>query len=150
MIKYIDKLIKVLKAEAFMAWSATAVAIGLGEMNVIANGAIKPNSAAEFKVNTFVIILTVVGVPLALKLFALNTTKGLRRMNNDEALGTYHAWSAVRMGILCIDAVLGIVAYYLTLNVTGALCAVVAIASTLYCWPSRKKVSDYLDGLNND
>lgn len=150
MTKYIDKLTKVLKVEFYAAWFLVALTACFGELGVIANGAVQPNSASEFKMNTVVIVLTVVGVPLALKLFSLNTTKGLRRMNNDEALGTYHVWSLVRMGILCLDAVLGFVAYYLTLNVTGALCALVALAVTMVCWPSDKKISVYLDELDNN
>lgn len=150
MTKYIDKLEGTLKAEFLVAWLIAAVVACLGETDIIPNGLIMPNSTGEFKANTVVVILTVIGVPLALKLFSLNTTKGLRRMDNDEALKAYHVWSVVRMTILCLDAALGLAAYYVTLNVTGALCALVALAASVCCWPSSSKISTYLEGLNND
>ena len=123
----------------------SAIIIVSGELDIIPNGIVQPHSNAEFKLNTMVIILTVVGVPTSLKLFSLNTTKGLRRMNNDEALRSYHVWSTVRMAVLTADAILGFVAYYLSLNVTGLLCALVAMATTFYCWPVEHKISDYVD-----
>ncbi len=150
MTKYIDKLMGTLKAEFFVTWLIAAIVACLGETDIIPNGLIMPNTTGEFKVNTIVVILTVVGVPLALKLFSLNTTKGLRRMDNDEALKAYHVWSSVRMAILCLDMCLGLAAYYVTLNVTGALCALVALATSVCCWPSSGKISAYLDALNND
>lgn len=150
MTKYIDKLMKTLKVEFFATWLVAAVMAVLGETDVIPNGLVGPNTTGEFKINTAVIMLTVVGVPLALKLFSLNTTKALRRMDNDEALSSYHVWSVVRMAILALDIALGLAAYYVTLNVTGLFCALVALATTLYCWPSSDKISAYLNGLNNE
>ena len=145
MDKYINRLLKTLKIEFLASWLIAIVAAVMGQVDIIPNGIVQPHSNAEFKLNTMVIILTVVGVPTSLKLFSLNTTKGLRRMNNDEALRSYHVWSTVRMAVLTADAILGFVAYYLSLNVTGLLCALVAMATTFYCWPVEHKIADYVD-----
>lgn len=150
MVKYIERLLKALKVELLIVWLIVAAVVALGEIEVIPNGMVIPNSEMEFKWNTVVILLTVVGIPAALRLFVLNTTKGLRRMNNEEALNAYHVWSAVRMGILCVTAVLGVVAYYVTMNVTGVFCVLVALLTTLYCWPTCEKVQAYLEGVNNE
>ncbi len=150
MVKYIERLLKALKVELLIVWLIVAAVVALGEIEVIPNGMVIPNSEMEFKWNTVVILLTVVGIPAALRLFVLNTTKGLRRMNNEEALNAYHVWSAVRMGILCVTAVLGVVAYYVTMNVTGVFCTLVALLTTLYCWPTCEKVQAYLEGVNNE
>lgn len=150
MVKYIEKLLKVLKVELLMAWVIVAVVVVLGELDVIPNGMVASHSEMEFKLNTVVILLTIVGIPVALRLFVLNTTKGLRRMNNDEALNAYHVWSAVRMGLLCLTAVWGVVTYYVTMNVSGIFCALVSLFTTLYCWPSCEKVQTYLEGVNNE
>lgn len=150
MVKYIERLLKALKVELLIVWLIVAAAVALGELGVIPNGMVTPNSEMEFKWNTIVILLTIVGIPVALRLFVLNTTKGLRRMNNEEALNAYHVWSAVRMGILCVTAVLGVVAYYVTMTASGFFCALVALLTTLYCWPSCEKVKAYLEGVNNE
>ena len=150
MSKYIEKLRKVLTCELVAVWLLAVVAVVLGECGVIPNGVVMPHSEDEFVLNSTVVLLTVGGIPLALRLFSLNTTRSLRRMNNDEALRSYHVWSVVRLGILCVDAVLGIVAYYLAVSVSAAMCALIALVVTLYCWPSSVKISEYLEAVNNE
>ena len=150
MEKYIQKLCRTLKIELGLAWLVATVAVVLGELNVIPNGVVQPHSQDEFLFNTAAIVLTVVGIPLAMRLFTLNTTKGLRRMNNEEALASYHVWSALRMGILTLTAVFCIVVYYMVAHVSGAFCALMALCVTLYCWPTAEKISSYLTIVNND
>ena len=133
-----------------VVWLMLVVAVVLGELDVIPNGVVPPHSTEEFKLNTAVIVLTIIGVPVAIRLFTLNTTKGLRRMNNEEALKSYHVWSAVRLGILALAAASGIVVYYLAMSISGVFCALVALCATVYCWPSKEKISSYLEGVNNE
>ena len=139
-----------LKIEMLLVWLIVAVAVVLGELDVIPNGVVQPHSAEEFKLNTVAIVLTIIGVPAAIRLFTLNTTKGLRRMNNDEALKSYHVWSIVRLGILCLAAVFSVAVYYLATSVSGIFCALVALCVTIYCWPSCEKISSYLEGVNDE
>lgn len=150
MIKYIEKLLRVLRIELAAAWLLVVVVVVLGELDVIPNGSVLPHSAEEFKLNTVAIVLTVIGIPAAIKLFTLNTTKGLRRMNNEEALHSYHVWSLVRMGILCVAAVFSMVDYYLATSVTGFFCTLIALLATLYCFPSSEKISSYLENVNEE
>ena len=72
MVKYIERLLKALKVELLIVWLIVAAAVALGEMGVIPNGLVIPNSEMEFKWNTAVILLTIVGIPVALRLFVLN------------------------------------------------------------------------------
>lgn len=148
--KYIQKLYRVLLAELLVVWGVSIVVVVLGQMDVIPNGIVDAHSNEEFVLNTVSIILTVIGIPGAIKLFTLNTTRGLRRMNNEEALGAYHVWSAVRMAILGVLAVYGLVVYYITMNVSGAFCCCIALLATLYCLPSKDKIDSYLATVNND
>ena len=150
MDKYINRLLKTLKIEFLASWLIAIVAAVMGQVDIIPNGIVQPHSNAEFKLNTMVIILTVVGVPTSLKLFSLNTTKGLRRMNNDEAMRYYHVWSTVRVAVLTAEAILGFVAYYLSLNVTGLLCALDAMATNCKRRPVEHKISDYVDRQKKD
>ncbi|NLV52446.1 MAG: hypothetical protein GXY64_04175 [Bacteroidales bacterium] len=147
MTKYIQKLFNALRIELLMVWLLWVIVIVLGEVDVIPNGIIAPKSNEEFVLTTTAIVLTVVGIPLAIRLFTLNTTKGLRRMDNDEALNSYHIWSLVRMGILCLVALFCTTVYYLTMNVSGAVLALVAMVVTLYCWPSKEKIAAYLESV---
>ena len=148
--KYIHKLYGTLLAELLLVWMMAVVVVVLGEMGIIPNGMVEPHSNEEFLFNTSAIMLTIIGIPVAIKLFALNTTRGLRRMNHDEALGAYHVWSAVRMAILCVLVVFSLVVYYITMNVSGFFCCCVSLCATLYCWPSKEKIDSYLATVNND
>lgn len=148
--KYINKLYNVLRVELLCVWLTAACVVVLGEMGIIPNGAVEPLSNEEFLLNTATIVLTIIGIPVAIKLFTLNTTRGLRRMNKDEALGAYHVWSAVRMAILCVLVVLGLVVYYVTMNTSGVFCGCIALFATLYCWPSKAKIDSYLATVNNE
>ena len=71
-------------------------------------------------------------------------------MDNEEALQSYHVWSAVRMAIFCLTAVFDVVVYYIATSISGALCALIALFATLYCWPSREKIASYLESVNNE
>ena len=133
-----------------IVWLIVVAAVVLGELDVIPRGMVPPHSPDEVKLNIAAIALTIVGIPLAICLFTLNTTKGLRRMNNDEALSSYHIWSVVRLGILCIAAVFSVIVYYLATSVSGAFCALVALSATIYCWPSEAKISSYLEDVNKE
>ena len=150
MVKYIQKLLNALRVEIVIVWVMAVMAVVLGELDVIPNGLVLPHSSEEFELNTVAIVLTVVGIPVAIKLFTLNTTKGLRRMNYDEALKSYHVWSIVRLGILLIAWVFSIGVYYIATSVSGAFCALIALLATVYCWPSGAKITSYLEGVNND
>ena len=150
MEKYIQKLLKALRIEVVAVWVITVLAVCLGELNVIPNGWVEPHSQHEFVLNMAVVMLSIICIPVAIRLFTLNTTKGLRRMNNDEALTAYHVWSVVRMGILCITAVFGIVVYYIATSTSAALCALIALCVTIYCWPSKEKIETYLTTHDND
>ena len=149
-MKYIQKLLNALKIEMAVQWLIVVATVVLGELDVIPNGLVVPQSSTEVSLNVAVVALTLVGVPLALRLFTLNTTKGLRRMNNDEALRSYHVWSALRMTILGLTAVSGIVVYYLAFSISGLFCALVALCMTIYCWPSCEKITSYLEGVNKE
>lgn len=150
MVKYIQKLLTALKFEWVAVWLMVVAAVVLGEVDVIPNGLVLPNSSEEFKLNTADILLTLIGIPVAIRLFTLNTTKGLRRMNNDEALKAYHVWSVVRIGILCVTAVFSVAVYYLATSVSGIFCALIAMCVMFYCWPSKEKITSYLESVNNE
>lgn len=150
MVKYIRKLLNALKVEMALVWLMALLTVVLGELDVIPNGMVAPQSSDEVSLNIAAIVLTLVGIPLAIRLFSLNTTKGLRRMDNEEALHSYHVWSGVRMGILGLDAIFGMVVYYLATSVSGLFCALVALGVTIYCWPSGAKIASYLESVNNE
>ena len=95
-------------------------------------------------------MLTIVNIPLSQKIFTLNTTKNLRRMNFDEALSSYHIWSFIRMAMLIAAALFGIFMYFAAGNVPCGICTLMALTATFFCYPSEEKIRKFLETLNND
>ncbi len=150
MEKNIQKLLKLLKIELICQISIPVILVALWESGLLPMGIVEPKSQQEFVLNTVSVSLTLLGIPLAMKLFHLNTTKGLRRMNIDEALQSYHNWSLVRTCILGLAAEFGIITYFFTMTTSGLLCALAALAILCFCWPTRDKIDRYLEQVNNE
>lgn len=143
----IKKLLRFLIVEFCSLWLIAIILFVLGETNVIPNGLLVTEnySNTEYCMNVVNVLLVIVCVPLALKLFALNTRFGLRRMNQDEALNSYHTWSLLRLAILLLCIAYGIVAYFLLMDSTGLLCACIAMVASFFCLPSEDKIMNYLE-----
>lgn len=146
MEKNIKHLLRILIIEFCALWLIAIILYVLGEINIIPNGlyANEKGSPTEYYLNIVNVVLVIVTVPLSLKLFSLNTRKGLRRMNQDEALNSYHLWSGIRLGMLLLCIGFGIVTYFLLMNTTGLLCACVALITSFLCFPSEDKIREYL------
>ena len=139
-----------LRLESCVSWIVVVIIFVLGTLGVIVNGSVAPNTQTEFTLNTIGILATLLLLPLTLKLFLLNTTRGLRRMNKDEALDFYHVWSLARLVLVTLCIAYNQVAYFMTLNMTGLLCACIGLCITVFCLPTRAKVNQYLEVVNQD
>jgi SNF family Na+-dependent transporter len=150
MEKRIQSLLQMLRIESCVSWLVVIIVFVLGLLGVIVNGSVQPNTQKEFVLNTIGILSTLLVLPLALKLFLLNTTRSLRRMNNDEALDFYHVWSLVRLVVVTSCIAFNVVVYFMTMNMTGLLCALIGVCITIYCLPTKQRIVRYLDEVNND
>lgn len=152
MSKNIKRVLKWLLMEYVLVWLVVISAFIMGEINVIPNGVFsgKEYVQLDYYLNMSCIAVTLIFVVLSLKLFSLNTRKGLKRMNHDEALGSYHLWSVVRIGMLMLSSVYGIALYFLMLDTTGVFCACISMVTTLVCIPSENKINNYIELLDNN
>lgn len=90
------------------------------------------------------ILITIVCVPLALKLFSVVLKKKIDEVHLTEALAKYTLWSSVRLAILEIAVLLNIIIYYLTLSNVGAFCALIALTASVFCLPGEKRMREEL------
>lgn len=152
MDKIVKRLLMYLRIEFYAVWLIAVITYLLGEFDVIPNGELvtTPGSPVEVNLNIANILAVFICVPLSVKLFSLNTRRSLRRMNKDEALGSYHFWSCMRLCLLLVCVELGIVSYFLLMNTTGLLCAAIALVMTLPCIPSEEKIKDFLDAYEGE
>ena len=150
MEKRIKSLLMMLRLESCVAWGVLIILFIVGKIGVIVNGSVARGTDAEFNMNCICILSTLLVLPLALQLFLLNTTKGLRRMNKDEALDFYHAWSLIRLVLISLCIAYNLIAYFMTLNATGLLCALMGLCITVYCLPTHRRIREFMDIVESD
>lgn len=150
MDKKIKNLLLVLKCVFFSIWLLSILLYVIGKMGWLADMCLEPQSTSEYIVECICVALVVFGCPLSMKLFTLNTTKNLMRMNFDDALKSYSAWSVIRLAILGLGAIFGVLAYFMTLKMSCGICTLIALTFTLLCYPKEEKIRLYLDNLNNE
>lgn len=137
--------------ELFAAWGIVVLTWIQGELDVVPNGALAAHGQQfDFCVDVVLILMMIISVPLALRLFSLNTQRSLRRMDKDEALSSYHRWSLVRLLLLWFCAEAGVLVYFLLMDDKGIFCACIALVATFFCVPSARKVKRFLNSLNKE
>lgn len=114
------------------------------EFELIPVGSIEGNIQATYYFETIGILLTVLCIPLSLKLFSLVLKKKIDNMTITLALKRYVQMSIVRLGILEIAIIVNLLCYYLTLSSTGNLCMLIGLTASLFCLPSEKKLRNEL------
>jgi hypothetical protein len=122
MEKNIKELLKRLKLEMIAFWLISLLVFLAGEYGFLPFGLLASDKQLVFTLDTATICSTLLLIPLALKLFQLNTTRSLLRMNMDDSLVSYHRWSIVRLSILLVCMLFDLVVYYLVVDSTGLLC----------------------------
>ena len=108
-------------------------------------GAYAGDVRMDYVLQTVGILLAVGLIPLSLRLFSLSLVKNVKQRSLPEALKSYRRWSEIRTGMLVVPVLVNLSFYYLTLNNTGVLCAMMALIASLFCVPTRKRMLDELD-----
>lgn len=145
MEKEIKQLLQWLQLEYVWVWVLPLVLVALYETGVMTEGAYAGDVRMDYILQTVGILLAVGLIPLSLRLFSLSLVKHVKQLTLPEALKSYRRWSEVRIGMLLVPVLVNLSFYYLTLNNTGILCAMMALIASLFCIPTRKRMLDELD-----
>lgn len=94
----------------------------------------------EYTLETAVILLTIVCVPLSLKLFAWVMERQIDPSGFRRALRLYTWWSTVRSLLLLLPALCGFVGYGLLLSTACLLCGLIALVAMLFCVPGTQRL----------
>ena len=141
MEKKIRQLLRYLQIEYVAVWVLPLLLVALYETGVMTEGAYAGDVRMDYVLQTVGILLAVGLIPLSLRLFSLSLVKNVKQRSLPEALKSYRRWSEIRTGMLVVNLSF----YYLTLNNTGVLCAMMALIASLFCVPTRKRMLDELD-----
>ena len=140
MEKKIKQLLRYLQIEYVAVWVLPLLLVALYETGVMTEGAYAGDVRMDYVLQTVGILLAGGG-----GLFCLSLVKNVKQRSLPEALRSYRRWSEIRTGMLVVPVLVNLSFYYLTLNNTGVLCAMMALISSLFCVPTRKRMLDELD-----
>jgi hypothetical protein len=145
MAEVIKQLLKRLKIEFVAVWCLVLLLVVCYETGIFSEGLFVGDARMDYILTTIGILLTIVMIPLSLRLFNLNLVKRISKLSTFEALKSYRRWSEVRMALLLVAALLNMSIYYLTLNTTGLFCSLMALLATLFCIPTKERLLKELD-----
>lgn len=127
--------------KAFAAfWGLAIVIVVVHEINDGETGLVADNVKIVYWMETVCILLTVINVPLALKLFALVLRKKIDQVPLVAALRLYKRWSLIRLLLLFIPVLAGLTTYYMCMSTTGLLCAAIGLTASLFCVPTEQRL----------
>lgn len=136
----IKRTVIYLKALYIVAWVLPLLVGIAGEAGVSWTGLYAGDVRTTYGVETLVILLTVVCVPVSLKLFAWVVARKIDRTGIDGALRLYAGWSAVRVLMLLVPALAGFLGYVLVLSNNCLLCGFIALVAMLFCVPGQNRL----------
>ena len=119
-------------------WAVAILLVVGGETELL------PVGLFAYYLETIGILLTAINIPFSMKLFSLVLTRKIDNLTFPVALSRYAVWSHIRLGLLAIVVVYNLLCYYMTLNSTGALCALCALTASFFCLPSEKRLRNEL------
>ncbi len=115
--------------------------MGLFELDVWTAGWAVGNEQAVYYVKLAGTAMVVVLVPLALKVMSFGAVKSSCSAGSPgQSVLRYRRWSEARMAMLAVTGWANIVFYYLTLDSTCSVCALMAALALCFCWPSRERL----------
>ena len=145
MVEVIKQLLKRLKIEFVAVWCLVLLLVVCYEVGLFTEGLFVGDARMDYILTTIGILLTIVMIPLSLRIFNLNLVKRISKLSTFEALKSYRRWSEVRLSLSLVAALLNMSIYYLTLNTTGLFCSLMALLATLFCIPTKERLLKELD-----
>lgn len=145
MKEQIQRILKWQIVAFILVWALPLVYALLHETGVLSQGALAGDARMEYIFQTIGILMTIVLIPFALRIFNLNLVKRIQELPLQQALKSYRIWADVRLALLVVPALINLQFYYLTLNNTGLFCAAMSLVASLFCVPSESRIKNELD-----
>ena len=145
MKEQIKRILKWQIVAFILVWALPLVYALLHETGVLSQGALAGDARMKYIFQTIGILMTIVLIPFALRIFNLNLVKRIQELPLRQALKSYRIWADVRLALLVVPALINLQFYYLTLNNTGLFCAAMSLVASLFCVPSESRIKNELD-----
>ena len=120
----------------WLVLSVTLVLVALYECEVLLPSAIEMDSRSVFVWQVLLEILTIVLIPLALKLFSFKTIR--RKLVNGKAASLL-PWGTARINMLCLPMLVNTILYYQTLSPAFGYMAIILLLCLFFVYPSLSR-----------
>ena len=124
----------------------SAIIIVLGELDIIPNGILANDKQVEFVIMSMMEILTIIAIPVALKLFKF---KAIADKLASDTLLHVERWGIVRLCLLNVPMVINLVCYYLFVGAGFGYLAIILFLSLFFVYPSLSRCYNETDGHNS-
>ena len=124
----------------------SAIIIVSGELDIIPNGILANDKQVEFVIMSMMEILTIIAIPVALKLFKF---KAIANKLASDTLLHVERWGIVRLCLLNVPMVINLVCYYLFVGAGFGYLAIILFLSLFFVYPSLSRCYNETDGHNS-
>ena len=124
----------------------SSIIIILGELDIIPNGLLANDKQVEFVIMSMMEILTIIAIPVALKLFKF---KAIADKLASDTLLHFERWGIVRLCLLNVPMVSNLVCYYLFVSAGFGYLAIILFLSLFFVYPSLSRCYNETDGHNS-
>ncbi len=115
-----------------------------GESGILPLGIVP--EAYIYNVQITACLLTVICVPVALKLLSWQNIRGCIRNNPTE----YYVWATKRLLLIYVPMLLNILLHYLLMDMSPFYLSLICAVAVLYVWPSKARMMQEIKEKNND
>ena len=124
----------------------SAIIIVSGELDIIPNGILANDKQVEFVIMSMMEILTIIAIPVALKLFKF---KVIANKLASDTLLHFERWGIVRLCLLNVPMVINLVCYYLFVGAGFGYLSIILFLSLFFVYPSLSRCYNETDGHNS-
>ena len=124
----------------------SAIIIILGELDIRPNGILANDKQVEFVIMSMMEILTIIAIPVALKLFKF---KAIANKLASDTLLHFERWGIVRLCLLNVPMVINLVCYYLFVGAGFGYLAIILFLSLFFVYPSLSRCYNETDSHNS-
>ena len=120
-----------------------ALLVFLYETDILPVGTLAESKSSEFVISVIMELLTLLVIPLALKLFKFKRIRNQLTTNKAQAL---FPWGLVRLLLLAIPMVLNTLLYYLYMNVAFGYMGIILFLCLFFIIPTMDRCKSDVEG----
>lgn len=141
----VKKMIRHLRIQYLLLWFLAILLCCAYEVGFWEEGVLVGDSFSEYVLQVLGILLTLLLIPFALKMFRLAIVKRVSNLPFEQAIRSHRRWSEIRLAVFAVVVLVNLSIYYWTLNTIGLLCASIGALASFFCWPSFEQIKNELD-----